>query len=48
MIEEPMVFQPIGIGMKKEEPALLTKVNETLLDLAGSASIMVARSDSSI
>ena len=30
MIEEPMVFQPIGIGMKKEEPALLAKVNETL------------------
>ena len=30
MIEEPMVFQPIGIGMKKDEPALLAKVNETL------------------
>jgi polar amino acid transport system substrate-binding protein len=37
MIEEPMVFQPIGIGMKKDEPALLAKVNETLkaLDEAG-------------
>ena len=37
MIEEPMVFQPIGIGMKKDEPALLAKVNETLLamDKAG-------------
>jgi polar amino acid transport system substrate-binding protein len=37
MIEEPMVFQPIGIGMKKEEPALLAKVNETLraMDAAG-------------
>jgi polar amino acid transport system substrate-binding protein len=37
MIEEPMVFQPIGIGMKKDEPALLAKVNETLreLDAAG-------------
>ena len=30
MIEEPMVFQPIGIGMKKEEPALLAKINATL------------------
>jgi polar amino acid transport system substrate-binding protein len=37
MIEEPMAFQPIGIGMKKDEPALLAKVNETLLamDQAG-------------
>jgi len=37
MIEEPMVFQPIGIGMKKDEPALLAKVNATLkkLDDAG-------------
>src|SRR6476619_4080318 len=30
MIQEPMVFQPIGIGMKKDEPALLAKVNATL------------------
>ncbi|MDA9406249.1 ABC transporter substrate-binding protein [Bradyrhizobium sp. CCBAU 45384] len=37
MIDEPMVLQPIGIGMKKDEPALLAKVNETLLamDKAG-------------
>jgi polar amino acid transport system substrate-binding protein len=37
MIEEPMVLQPIGVGMKKDEPALLAKVNETLLamDQAG-------------
>ncbi|AOO82672.1 ABC transporter substrate-binding protein [Bosea vaviloviae] len=37
MIQEPMVFQPIGIGMKKDEPALLAKVNETLraMDQAG-------------
>lgn len=37
MIAEPMVYQPIGVGMKKDEPALLTKVNETLLamDQAG-------------
>ena len=32
-----MVFQPIGVGMKKDEPALLAKVNATLLamDKAG-------------
>lgn len=37
MIKEPMVFQPIGVGMKKDEPALLSKVNETLraMDKAG-------------
>jgi polar amino acid transport system substrate-binding protein len=37
MIEEPMAFQPIGVGMQKDQPALLAKVNETLLamDQAG-------------
>ena len=37
MIPEPMAFQPIGVGMKKDEPALLAKVNEALiaLDKAG-------------
>src|SRR6185295_1525395 len=37
MIEEPMVYQPIGVGMKKDEPALLARINETLLamDKAG-------------
>ncbi|MDB5861531.1 MAG: putative amino-acid-binding periplasmic abc transporter protein [Ramlibacter sp.] len=33
MIQEPMVLQPIGVGMKKDEPVLLTKVNEALLAL---------------
>ena len=33
MIEEPMVFQPIGIGMKKDEPALLAKINEILVEM---------------
>ena len=33
MIKEPMVLQPIGIGMKKDEPALLAKVNEALYSL---------------
>jgi polar amino acid transport system substrate-binding protein len=33
MIPEPMAFQPIGVGMKKDEPALLAKVNEALLAL---------------
>jgi polar amino acid transport system substrate-binding protein len=37
MIKEPMAFQPIGVGMKKDEPALLAKINATLLamDKAG-------------
>ncbi|OCP21235.1 MULTISPECIES: ABC transporter substrate-binding protein [unclassified Ensifer] len=30
MIEEPMLFQPIGIGMPKDQPALVAKVNEVL------------------
>jgi polar amino acid transport system substrate-binding protein len=33
MIQEPMAFQPIGVGMKKDEPQLLAKVNETLIGL---------------
>ena len=33
MITEPMAFQPIGIGMKKDEPALLAKINATLLEM---------------
>jgi len=37
MIKEPMVLQPIGIGMKKDEPVLLAKVNAALMamDKAG-------------
>jgi polar amino acid transport system substrate-binding protein len=37
MIEQPLIDQPIGIGIKKGEPALLAKVNETLvaMDEAG-------------
>jgi len=37
MITEPMVLQPIGVGMKKDEPALLAKINAALyaLDKAG-------------
>lgn len=33
MIAEPMVFQPIGVGMKKDEPALLAKINATLVEM---------------
>jgi len=33
MIKDPMVLQPIGIGMKKDEPVLLAKVNEALYSL---------------
>ncbi|CDN57174.1 Cysteine transport system periplasmic binding component (plasmid) [Neorhizobium galegae bv. officinalis bv. officinalis str. HAMBI 1141] len=37
MIDEPMLFQPIGIGMAKDNPALTAKVNEILrkLDTSG-------------
>jgi polar amino acid transport system substrate-binding protein len=37
MIKDPMALQAIGIGMKKDEPALLEKVNAALLamDKAG-------------
>lgn len=37
MIKEPMALQAIGVGMKKDEPVLLAKVNEALmaLDKAG-------------
>lgn len=30
MIKEPMALEPIGVGMKKDEPALLAKVNGSL------------------
>jgi polar amino acid transport system substrate-binding protein len=33
MIQEPMAFQPIGVGLKKDEPQLLAKVNDALLAL---------------
>jgi polar amino acid transport system substrate-binding protein len=39
MIQEPMVLQPIGVGMKKDEPALLAKINGTLLALDKSGEI---------
>ncbi|AWI61664.1 ABC transporter substrate-binding protein [Sinorhizobium fredii] len=39
MIEEPMLFQPIGIGMKKDEPALTAKINEILVSLDTSGEI---------
>lgn len=37
MIKEPMALEPIGIGMKKDQPALLAKVNSSLkaMDDAG-------------
>ena len=37
MIQDPMLLEPICVGMKKDEPALLAKINETLLamDSAG-------------
>lgn len=33
MIEEPMLYQPIGIGMAKDNPKLTAKVNEVLRKL---------------
>jgi polar amino acid transport system substrate-binding protein len=30
MIEDPMLLEPVGIGMKKGEPALLAKINDIL------------------
>ncbi|MEK1892566.1 MAG: ABC transporter substrate-binding protein [Rhizobium sp.] len=39
MIEEPMLYQPIGVGMKKDEPALTTKINEILVKLDTSGEI---------
>jgi polar amino acid transport system substrate-binding protein len=39
MIDEPMILQPIGVGMKKDEPALLAKVNEALMALDKSGEI---------
>ena len=33
MIEEPMLFQPIGIGMAKDNPKLTAKINEILRKL---------------
>ena len=37
MIQDPLLLEPIGVGMKKDEPALLAKVNEALvaMDNAG-------------
>ena len=33
MIKEPMALEPVGVGMKKDEPALLAKVNAALMDM---------------
>lgn len=30
MIKEPMALEPIGVGMKRDEPALLNAVNTSL------------------
>ncbi|KOF17713.1 ABC transporter [Ensifer adhaerens] len=39
MIPEPMLFQPIGIGMAKDQPALTTKINEVLRKLDDSGEL---------
>ncbi len=42
MVEAPMLLEPVGIGMKKNEPELLAKVNEALyaLDKSGEINAM--------
>ena len=39
MIEDPMLLEPIGVGMKKDEPALLAKINATLVAMDGAGEI---------
>lgn len=39
MIKEPMVLQPIGVGMKKDEPVLLGKINGALYALEKSGEL---------
>ena len=39
MVETPMLLEPVGIGMKKNEPELLAKVNEALYALDKSGEI---------
>ncbi len=39
MIKEPMALEPIGVGMKKDEPALLEKVNSSLKAMDDDGSI---------
>lgn len=39
MIKDPMVLQPIGVGMKKDEPVLLAKVNGALYALEKSGEL---------
>lgn len=39
MIKEPMALEPIGIGMKRDEPALLTAVNTGLKTLDDNGTI---------
>lgn len=42
MIDAPMLLEPVGIGMKKNEPELLAKVNEALyvMDKSGEITAM--------
>jgi polar amino acid transport system substrate-binding protein len=45
MIKDPMLLEPVGIGMKKNEPELLTKVNDALyaMDKSGEIEAMWAK-----
>ena len=39
MIDEPMLLEPVGIGMQKDQPALTAKLNEILHTLDGKGEI---------
>src|SRR5450631_2861105 len=39
MIDDPMLLEPIGVGMKKDEPALLAKINAILIAMDGAGEI---------
>jgi polar amino acid transport system substrate-binding protein len=39
MIPDPMLLEPICVGMKKDEPALLAKINAILVDMDKSGEI---------
>jgi polar amino acid transport system substrate-binding protein len=41
MIPDPMLLEPICVGMKKDEPALLAKINAILVDMDKSGEINV-------
>jgi len=39
MIDEPLLLEPVGIGMQKDQPALTAKINAILHKLDGDGEI---------